>query len=279
MIVPGRTLITPRAYGSRVEAENPKALVAPSYIRGSGTSQAAAVTSGAAALLLASRPTLTPDQVKALLTSTASPIPNHGRNTQGSGRLQLETAMSAPTPSGVQEVTASGLGSLDASRGGMRVTAGCGGVPTEIRGEMDVRCQPWDGKRWTSARWTGDAWTGSAWKGSEWTGSAWKGVSWSEAVWTGSAWKGGTWLGASWYGTSGWNGDATTTSAWTGSAWKASTWQGSAWKDTGWTTGEWTGAQYDEFLTAFWGSTPPAGKQVKGEPYTKADDGKDGKKP
>ena len=42
--------------------------------RGSGTSQAAAVVSGAAALLLQAYPNLTPDQVKAALVSTATPV-------------------------------------------------------------------------------------------------------------------------------------------------------------------------------------------------------------
>ncbi len=212
LVVPGRTLITARSYGSKVEVDNPKALVSPSYIRGSGTSQAAAVTSGAAALLLASRPSLTPDQVKALLTSTTSPIPNTSRYAQGTGRLQLETAVATPAPTAVQTLSASGLGAIDASRGSSRVVASCGGAQVEIRGEIDVRCQPWDGSRWTGSRWSTDAWTGSAWKGSEWTGSAWK--------------------------------------------------------EAGWTTGEWTTAEHDEFLTAFWGSTPKPGKRVKGELYT-----------
>ena len=268
LVAPGRTLVSLRSPGSTIEQNNPKALLSPSYIRGSGTSQAAAVTSGAAALLLASRPSLTPDQVKALLTSTSSPISNTGRYTQGAGRLQLEGAVTAPVPTTTQTLSASGLGSIDASRGSMHVVATCGGALVEIRGEIDARCQVWDGSRWSGSRWSTDAWTGSAWKGSEWTGSAWKGVDWSDAVWTGSAWKGGSWLGASWYGTSGWTGDATVSSPWTGSAWKESTWTGSAWKEGSWTTGEWTTAEYDDFLTAFWGTNPPPGKHVKGERFT-----------
>ena len=274
LVAPGRTVVSLRSPGSTIERNNPKALLAPSYIRGSGTSQAAAVASGAAALLLSARPTLTPDQVKALLTSTASPIPNHGRYAQGSGRLQLEAALSAPAPTAVQPITASGLGSIDASRGGMRVLATCGGAPVEIRGEIDVRCQPWDGPRWTSSRWTGDAWTGVAWKGAEWTGVAWKGVNWSDAVWDGVAWKGGTWTSGTWYGGSSWTGDTTVSSPWTGVAWKDSSWSGVAWKEAAWTTGEWTGEGYDEFLTAFWGANPPPGKRVKGEPFTKPEGGR-----
>ncbi|MEO7802965.1 MAG: S8 family serine peptidase, partial [Actinomycetota bacterium] len=42
VVAPGRRIIGPRSYGSTIERENPKALYAPSYIRGSGSSQAAA---------------------------------------------------------------------------------------------------------------------------------------------------------------------------------------------------------------------------------------------
>ena len=268
VVAPGRTVTALRSHGSAIEANNPRALTSPSYIKGSGTSQAAAVASGAVALLLAQRPSLTPDQVKSVLMSSASPIPNLGRNTQGTGRLQIEAALTALPSTTPQSLTARGHGSIDASRGGMRVLTTCNGVQTEIVGEIDVRCQPWDGPRWAASAWTGDAWTGSAWKGSDWTGSAWKGSSWSDATWTGSAWKGGTWVGESWYGTRGWTGDPNVSSPWTGSAWKDSAWTGSAWKESTWTTGEWTSAEFDPFLTSFWGPTPPPGQRVRGETST-----------
>jgi serine protease AprX len=69
LVAPGRTLVAVRSPGSAVEQENPKALVAPAYVKGSGTSQAAAVVSGLAALVVAARPELTPDQVKRVLTA------------------------------------------------------------------------------------------------------------------------------------------------------------------------------------------------------------------
>src|SRR5690242_21604671 len=43
-------------------------------------------------------------------------------------------------------------------------------VSTEISGEIDVRCDPWDPQTWTSAPWNGDAWTGAQWSGVAWTG-------------------------------------------------------------------------------------------------------------
>jgi serine protease AprX len=162
LVAPGRTLIATRSYGSDVEVENPKALVAPSYIKGSGTSEAAAVVSGLAAQLLEARPELTPDQVKAILKGSATPIPNLAQTFQGVGRVSLANALSAATPSASQMRTANGLGSLEASRGGMNVMADCNGdgVAEVIQGEIDVRCEAWNGSAWTGSAWTGSAWTG-----------------------------------------------------------------------------------------------------------------------
>jgi serine protease AprX len=74
-------------------------VVADRYARGSGTSQAAAVTSGAVALLLQKRPALTPDQVKALLRNTAKDLAKADQLGRGQGLLDLHKAAGAATPS------------------------------------------------------------------------------------------------------------------------------------------------------------------------------------
>ena len=268
VVVPGRTIVTARSYGSYVEANNPKALIAPSYIKGSGTSQAAAITSGIVAAILSDRPSLTPDQVKRLLKSTAQPISGKTVNEQGAGRVRVGAALDAdPGPAQWQAFTATGLGSIEASRGGRNVVTSCPGedVEREIRGEIDVRCEAWDPAAWTGSSWKGDAWTGSSWKGSEWTGSSWKGSSWKDATWTGSSWKDGTWTGDAWTGEA-WTGSSWAGSSWKGSSWKGSSWKGSSWKAGTWTSSEYTTAEYDdEFLAAFFGDRPKAGMVVAGE--------------
>jgi serine protease AprX len=256
LLVPGRTIVTARSYGSYVEVSNPKALVAPSYIKGSGTSQAAAVTSGLAALILAAHPDYTPDQVKQVLKSTAVPMPGKTANEQGAGRVNLNGAQTAdPGPAASQVGSANGLGSIEASRAGNHVTTSCNGTSTVIQGEMDVNCQAWNGSSWTGSSWTGSSWTGSSWTGSSWTGSSWTGSSWTGSSWTGSSWTGGTWNGSSWTG-----------SSWTGSSWQGSSWQGSSWTGSSWQGSSWTTAEYEEFQTAFWGNKPKKGKKVAGEP-------------
>jgi serine protease AprX len=271
LVAPGRTLIATRSFGSAVEVDHPRALVSPSYVKGSGTSEATAVTSGAAALLLQARPGLTPDQVKQVLTSGALPIPYRTVSEQGAGRLNVPAADAAdPGPDTRQQPIATGLGSIEASRAGRNVTTDCGedGTLDVIQGEIDVRCEAWDGAAWTGAAWTGAAWTGAAWTGAAWTGGAWTGGAWTGAAWTGGAWTGGAWTGGAWTGAA-WTGAAWTGSAWTGAAWTGAAWTGAAWTGGAWTGGAWTTAEYDEddtaFLTAWWGNRPAYGQWILGE--------------
>jgi subtilisin family serine protease len=64
------------------------------YAYASGTSLAAPVVSGAAALLLSLHPTWTPDQVRARLTSTARDLGARGRDDlYGAGRVDVGRAV------------------------------------------------------------------------------------------------------------------------------------------------------------------------------------------
>ena len=66
------------------------------FFRGSGTSQAAAITSGVAALILSRRPDLTPDQVKNLITVDGEAGRRRAGAEQGSGRTQRTERRNEP---------------------------------------------------------------------------------------------------------------------------------------------------------------------------------------
>ncbi|HEX8966622.1 MAG TPA: S8 family serine peptidase, partial [Chloroflexota bacterium] len=74
LVAPGRRIVSIRAPGSTLDGQLPDHVVAAangsSYFRLTGTSMAAAATSGAAALLLEQRAGLSPAQVKSILAST-----------------------------------------------------------------------------------------------------------------------------------------------------------------------------------------------------------------
>ena len=218
---PGRSIVSLRNPGSYSDAANEAGRTGDRFVRGSGTSQAAAVTSGAVALLLSERPSLKPDQVKYLLTHEADRDVLSDDLT-GAGYLRVDEAMRAPAPYAPQTWDrATGSGSLDAARGSVRVAQD--GVVLE--GEFDIFGTDWSGSKWSQ-----DAWSGSKWSGSKWSGSKWSGSKWSTDLWTGSKWSGSKW----------------STSLWTGSKWSGSKWSAEGWSGSKWSAGAWFGVGWDD---------------------------------
>jgi serine protease AprX len=74
IMAPGTRIVSNLAPGSAFSTMCPACLVSGGYIRASGTSMAAPVVSGIAALMLQRRPDLTPDQVKAMLIRSGRDI-------------------------------------------------------------------------------------------------------------------------------------------------------------------------------------------------------------
>jgi serine protease AprX len=245
LVAPGTYVWGLLSPGSTLATQYPNAVYGGRYLRGSGSSQAAAITSGVVADLLSARPNLTPDQVKTILTSTAVRIGNP--NFSGAGVVQLPAALSMATPSwGTQSYTpGTGAGSLEASRGSGHVSLG--GVA--LTGEQDIFGQRWNsaatgqaeesGSTWSGGTYNGSTWSGSTWSGSTWSGSAWSGSTWSGSTWSGSTWSGSAWSGSTWSGST-WSG-----STWSGSTWSGSTWSGSTWSGSTWSGSEWLGATWN----------------------------------
>lgn len=224
--------------------------------RGSGTSQAAAVVSGVAALVLQRYPQATPDQVKALLTGTANPLPKANKAADdpktlaysGHGTVNAAAATAVALPDAARAAQSfplsSGTGTLDATRNGVFVTD----AGIDLTGQQDIFGQPfdsaamaavqaaarsWAGGIWNGSRWSGDDWTATGWAGSRWSGSRWSGSRWSDDSWAGSRWSGATWDGSRWSG-EGWSGSRWSGSRWSGSRWSGSRWSGSRWSSAGW---------------------------------------------
>jgi serine protease AprX len=236
LVAPGKSVVSLRVPGSAIDIAAAAGRVGNSrFLRGSGTSQAAAMVSGAAALVISQRPDITPDQLKGLLVGNADKLEGRDDRAQGAGTLDLDRTLKAPTPQTVQTWPRStGTGSLDAARGSQHLENN--GV--KLDGERDIFGQPWDGRTWSADAWNGRTWSGGTWNGSVWTGSSWTGSSWSGSAWTGSSWSGSSWSGSAWTG-SAWTGSAWTGSAWTGSAWTGSAWTGSTWSGGPWSFSSW----------------------------------------
>jgi serine protease AprX len=214
VLAPGDHVVSLRDAGSYLDSTYPEARIGDGLFRGSGTSQAAAVVSGAAALLISQRPSLTPDQVKALLTRTAVKVPGTAATAQGKGLIDLAAASTAQPTNATQNFKVSvGTGSLELSRGSVHVAVN----GKKVTGEVDIRGHAfnsaqvaagirnhtnWQGLSWSGLSWSGLSWSGLSWSGLSWSGLSWSGLSWSGLSWSGLSWSGLSWSGLSWSGLS-----------------------------------------------------------------------------
>jgi serine protease AprX len=238
MVAPGQSLVSLRDPGSNLDMTHPGARMGDRFFRGSGTSQAAAVVSGAAALLVQQRPGITPDQVKALLMDTAAPLPSADPSAQGAGLIDMKAARDAATPAASQSHELStGTGSLEAARGTVHVVDPNG---VELRGEQDIFGAPWEGNSWSGNSWSGNSWSGGTWNGNSWSGNSWSGNSWSGNSWSGNSWSGNSWSGNSWSGNS-WSGNSWSGNSWSGNSWSGNSWSGNSWSGNSWSGNSWSG--------------------------------------
>jgi serine protease AprX len=241
LVAPGRSIVSLRDPGSFVDTNFPGGLVADAtnrFFKGSGTSQAAAVVSGAVSLLLQQRPELTPDQVKKLLMSTAVPMNGVDAIAQGAGELNVRAAITAATPANAIQsfARALGTGTLEGARGTAHIADSASGV--ELTGERDIMNGAWKPATWTVAAAAGRAWTGGSWNGNVWAGADWNGTSWSTRTWASTSWTARTWSGSSWtartWSTAGWTGAGWSARTWSASTWSARTWSGGNWASRNW---------------------------------------------
>ena len=228
LVAPGVSVVSLRARASFVDGMYSAGVVSDRFFKGSGTSQSAAVVSGAAALLLSQRPYLNPDQVKDLLRRTAKPLAGYDTDAQGAGALDLNAAYYTSGRTMPALKVNAGGGSLEKARGRFKVKFN--GVP--LSGEQDILGNPVttddlsvgvDGDVLNGATWAGGSWTGPPANGAVWNGATWAGATWAGATWAGATWAGATWAGATWAG-----------ATWAGATWADAAWANDLWSSAGW---------------------------------------------
>lgn len=201
VFAPGVDIVAPAAMGSQIVASHPDAVRGDlPYVRGSGTSQAAALTAGMAAIVTQRMGAgVSPALVKGRLAQMGTtPLAGHP------GTL-LTWRSGGGNPPQPPAVRGDGSGSLHDARGTMIVEYD--GVP--LTGEVTAWGDEWDGASWGATTWDEASWSGASWGGASWGGASWGGASWGGASWGGASWGGASWGGASWggasWGSSMWN--------------------------------------------------------------------------
>ena len=233
VVAPGRSILGLRVPGSNVDVTYGGGAAVDRYFRGSGTSQAAAVVAGAVALVQQKLPTATPNQIKALLKSTSTPLAGAAIKAQGTGEINLARALAAATPTGTQTWQATrGDGSIRDSRGSYILTYG--GVA--LNNDNDIFGDYFASANAASLRRSGNIWVGGKWRGIQLVGDSRVGA--TAAVGTYVTWAGRSWFGRGW-----------ADFAWTGRGWAGRSWAGESWAGRGWASTTWTD---QSFAAAGW---------------------------
>jgi subtilase family protein len=237
VVMPGVHMQSLRVQGSYVDAQYASSgAINDRFMRGSGTSEAAAAASGSVALLMSEYPSATPDQLKALLVSTASRLPSADPQAQGAGLVNLRNASGKKPPVATQTFVRSiGTGSLNASRGSAHLEVN--GVV--LSGEQDVFGSAVDSTALATAEANDTAWQGGIWNGVRWSGDDWSGIRWSGAVWSGCDWTGVRWSSDTWSNGS-WDGVRWSGTTWASATWDGMRWSGMRWSSDSWSTDSWS---------------------------------------
>jgi serine protease AprX len=180
LAAPGRYMVGPVPTTSTLYAERPDHVVAPGYIELSGTSFAAPIASGVAALVLGRHPDYTPDQVKGALMLGAKPMPE-----------------AAPLSVGVGEVNASrAVETLNPPNPNLALNAFV--VSDPLTGARSFDAASWATKAKSDASWASASWAAASWASASWSTASWATASWSAASWATASWASSVDATASW---------------------------------------------------------------------------------
>jgi serine protease AprX len=191
LVAPGNRLISLRVKGSFIDTTYPQNLIPvatyvpgapadadPSYLMLSGTSTAAPVGAGVAALMIGADPRLSPDDVKVRMLRTADPLPGATRFQQGAGLLDAAGALAS-----------------NARANGFALSEDVGDGTTIL---TDKDYAAWDQAVWTKYGWTKFRWTKFRWTKFRWTKFRWTGVEWQKFRWTKFRWTNMAWTKFRW---------------------------------------------------------------------------------
>ncbi|MET0492985.1 MAG: S8 family peptidase [Actinoplanes sp.] len=242
LVAAGGHVVSLSSPGSVVDLGNPQARVGTGYIRGSGTSMAAAVTSGVIAGALAVQPKLRPAAVKNLVTSTAYPSAGLGRASGGgaggldavrvladaprwnAGKAQQQYETDTATVGRDARLWAAFSKALvdgdedAAAKAWRKLTPSSRDWAARAWAQLDPAARAWAARAWADADWSARAWADGEWVARAWAARAWAARAWASDDWAARAWASDDWAARAW-----------AADDWAARAWAADRWSARAW--------------------------------------------------
>jgi serine protease AprX len=190
LAAPGRYMVGPVPVGSTLYTERADHIVDTGYMELSGTSFAAPIVSGIAALILGRHPEFTPDQVKGALMAGAKPMPRAKDLSEGVGEVNASKSIQLPNPPTANKALRRFVVS-DPLTGGLAFDAAS--WASAARADAS-----WASASWDSASWAEASWDSASWASASWASASWASASWASTVSAAASWADLSLASASW---------------------------------------------------------------------------------
>jgi serine protease AprX len=182
VVAPGVHMLGVMPSDSYIYKTHPEGRTSGGLFKGSGTSEATALTSGVAAAYYSRNLSAAPKQAKAAVRDAARGLHKSGA---GAGLVQM--------------VGANGVNAPESDAGESRFNAGSWNNNAWQDGNwVDWLASSWSASSWSASSWSASSWSASSWSASSWSASSWSASSWSASSWSASSWSASSWSASSW---------------------------------------------------------------------------------
>lgn len=263
LLAPGVSLVSTASPGSDAVSNTVWTSEDGLYMRGSGTSMAAAVVSGAAAVLLSERPELEPNGVKALFVDTAYSV----EDSLGGG-LDLGEALDSVDDAAIdpQQEMPGTLDDWGPNEDDAQVWADFAAAWED--GDFEAVQAAWEELSWQTQQWASRlfslsvvaesvgqsksefaarswaarSWAFDGWMARSWAARSWAARSWAIDEWVARSWAGRSWAARSWAARS-WAVDEWLARSWAARSWAARSWAARSWAARSWAARSWAAGE------------------------------------
>ena len=211
VVAPGARLVSTIPAGSEYTKLCPTCVTDGAYFRVGGTSMAAGVVSGEAALIVQAHPGWSPQQVKSAIVEQARAIKyaeySAGTLVDGSGAPVPSDTTIRDTVSGAEPTTDKAIARSPSTNPNSGVAMST--LLDPATGLIDYSRASWSRASWSDATdplrasWSRASWSRASWSRASWsatpeTCSDFERASWSRASWSRASWSRASWSRASW---------------------------------------------------------------------------------
>jgi serine protease AprX len=180
LAAPGRYMVGPVPVSATLYTERADHVVEPGYMELSGTSFAAPIVAGVAALILGKHPEFTPDQVKGALMLGTKPMPRASDLSEGVGEVNAGRSLETLKPPNPNKALNAFV------------------VDNPLTGGRAFAAASWAAKAKDDASWAEASWADASWADASWSAASWADASWSDASWASASWADTALAAASW---------------------------------------------------------------------------------